>query len=359
MSVPGVVPLSTNEQTVLYQLVRCPTLSDQEICSRIDMKQSTFSTIKKKLREEGYFYTSYLPMFQHLGCELLVVWYLTLNRKTRTEDRLALTRGPLLAANDLYTILSESNQAIVMSVSRNIAEHVRVSDELVQLYEANDFLESLHYVLFPFDVSGLCSFFDFAPLLNRIFDIPDDPGVNAIDITSEPVRCRVRTPEMNDLEKEIFLGLVRYPEMSDSALSERIGCSRPVLSRVKGRFLEERLLERRRIVSLEKMGFQILTMTHSRFNPLKPMMRRQVCMQETRRVLTPIFHVARDPESVMLCAFWNFEDFKHLHNEYVSFCEEQDSLVEEPYTLAMSIPRLFEVKWLVFEPLARQVLEGL
>ena len=51
--------------------------------------------VLKKLRDDGYFYTTYTPVFQHLGCELLVVWYLTLNRKTKTEERLALNFNAL------------------------------------------------------------------------------------------------------------------------------------------------------------------------------------------------------------------------------------------------------------------------
>jgi len=356
MKSQGVGQLSSNEQRVLYSLVRHPDLSDQELCRGIGMKQSTFSTIKKKLRVEGYYHSAYMPVFHHLGYELLVVWYLTLNRRTRTEDRLDITRGALLGASDLFTIVSESNQAVVLSVSRNIAAHVQVSDAIVQLYEANDFLEEIDFVLFPFDVSAMCSFFDFAPLLHRALDVGEDPDVNTIDIHSDRMRCRVRYPEMNDLEKRIYLGLVRHPEMSDSALSASIGCSRPVLTRVKNRFLEERLLERRRIVSLERLGFKILVMTHSRFNPLKPLAERQVCIEATRAIKTPIFHIARDPESVMLTAMRDFEEFKRIHNKYVTFCENQGTLRRDPVTLVLSIPRIFEVKWLVFEPLVRQAL---
>ncbi len=352
--------LSVNEQTVLYNLVRHPLLSDQELCNRIDMKQSTFSTIKKKLRTEGYFYSSHSPVFNRLGSELLVVWYVTLNRKTRTEDRLAISRGRLLAASDIFTIVSESNQAVFLSVSKNIGEHVKVTDDLVQLYEENDFLEEIHQVMFPFDASSIFSCFDFAPLLNRIFQIePEDAITEDIDVSSEKNKTKVHYPELNDLEKRVFLGLVKYPELSDSSLSERIGCSRPVFTRVKNRFLEERLIERRRIVSLEKLGFKMLALTHSKFNPLIPLSGRQKCVQHTRAVQTPIFNIARDPESVMLTAFRDFEEFKYLHNEYVSYCQEHNTLRNDPFVLLQSIPRIYEVKWLVYEPLVRKILDNI
>ena len=351
--------LSRNEQKVLYHLVRYPNLSDRELYENIGMKQSTYSTIKKKLRREGYFYTSYTPILQNLGYELLAVWFVTLNRRTKIDDRLEITKGPLQDAVELFTIISESNQAVVLSMSKNIASHLKVYDRLVQLYEENDFLEDIHCVLFPFDVSSIFSFFNFAPLLNRIFNL-ESPGdsIGEFDINSYRNRkSRVNQTELNDLEKKVFLGLVRHPEMCDSVLSENIGCSRQVLTRIRSRFLQEKLLKKIRIVSLEKLGFKILAMTHSRFNPLKPLYDRQSTVRYVATQRTPVFNIARDPESVMLTAFRDFEEFKHLHNEFVSFCAAHDSLRGEPTTFLMSIPRLFEVKWLVYEPLVRKMLD--
>jgi DNA-binding MarR family transcriptional regulator len=351
--------LSKNEQKVLYYLVRYPKLSDREIYNKIEMKQSTYSTIKKKLRKEGYFYSAYIPVFQHLGCELVVVWYVTLNRKTKTEDRLSITRETLLNASEIFTLVSESNQAILLSVSKNIADHVKVSDRIVQLYEENDFLEDIHYVLFPYDVSSIFSFFNFAPLLNRIFNL-EPAGFRFGDLSfHEKVKCRVKKTQMSELEKRVYLGLVRYPEASDSVLSEKIGCSRQVLTRMKTRFMEEQLITKRRIVSLERLGFNILAMTHSKFNPLEPLPIRLKCVRNISTFRTPIFNIARDPESIMITAFRDFEEFKMLHNEFVTFCAKNDSLRGEPKTILLSIPRIFEVKWLVFEPLVKRILDDL
>ena len=351
--------LSRKEQTVLYHLVKYPDKIDRDIVSDLGMKQSTYSTIKTRLRRGGYYHTAYLPVFHHLGCELMVFWYVTLNRKTRTEDRLAVTREHLLNAVEIFTIVSESNQALLMSVSKNIADHVRVSDNLVQLYEENDFLEEIHYVLFPFEVSSIFSFFDFAPLLNRIFDI-EPMGIGSGDIGfSEKVHCEVRHPELSDLERRVFRGLVKYPELSDPVLGERIGCSRQAITRIRTRLLEEQLLERRRIVSLERLGFNILAMTHCRFNPLEPLAVRLKCVRNISIHRTPIINIARNPENVMITAFRDFQEFKALHNEFVTFCAKNDILRGEPTTILLSIPRIFEVKWLVLEPLVRRVLGDL
>ncbi len=350
-------PLSKNEQSVLYYLVRYPDLSDKEVQARIDMKQSTYSTIKKKLWNEGYYYTSYTPMLNNLGSELMVVWYVTMNRKTNPEERLAITRNKLVAAADIFTIVSESHQAVMLSISKNMAEHTRISDRLVHLYEVHDFLEDISYVYFPFEVSALISFFDFAPLLNRIFKIEPMENFNE-EMRGSPKsqKAGVRHVELNELERNVYSGLVRFPELSDSALAEKIGCSRQVFTRLKNRFLMEGQLRKQRMISLEKLGFRVLSMTHSQYNPRKPMRSRQICSERVDTLLTPFFNVSRDPESVTLAAFRSYEEYKSYHSDYVGFCTEAETLKGEPLTVVLSIPRIFEVKWLVFDALVRKAL---
>jgi len=351
--------LSKNEQLVLFNLVKYPNYSDRDIYNRIQMKQSTYSTIKKKLAEEGYYYTSYSPYLCKLGCEILAVWYFSLNRKTSTIDRLSVSRKTWLEASEVFTLISESNQAVALSTSKNITDHVNVSDRLVQLYEKNNFLDEINYVLFPFDASTLINYFDYAPLLNRIFEI-ESPGetLSEKNYDSMVFKCKVEDIDMSELEKKVYLGLMKYGGLSDSALSEKVGCSRQVIRRTKKKFLEGDLLIKKRIVGLEKLGFDILAMTHTKFNPNKTLDERKECIINVTNLRTPIFHIARDPESVMLTPFRNFEEFKHLHNEFVSFCAEHDTLKEEPVTFLLSLPRIHEIKWLVYEPLVRSILSG-
>jgi hypothetical protein len=107
---------------------------------------------------------------------------------------------------------------------------------------------------------------------------------------------------------------------------------------------------------MEKLGFRVLAMTHSRYNPLKPLKNRAPCTEKITTLLTPFLHVARDPESVTLSAFRSYEEFKSIHNEYVSFCTERRTLVGEPVSIVLSIPRIFEIKWLVFDALVKKAL---
>lgn len=344
---------------MLYGLTEFPKSSDQDICKTINIKPSTFSTTKKKLLFEGFYRTSYDPILQHLGYELVAIWYGRLNRRTKTKDRLAITKKDFLDSDDLIVVLSESNQLFIVSISKNISDHMELFDRIVQVYESNDFLEGeMQSVIFPFEQSAIFTFFDFSALLDRFFRY-QFPRYDIVDlnINSPKIRCRIEHKDLTSLQKKVYLGLIRYPDLPDSTLAEKIGCTRQAIRSFRNFFIQEKLIKKRRIVSLDKLGFEILAMTHSKFNPHRPLSERKVCIQTIEQLQTPIFNIARDRESVMLTPYLNFEKYQRTHEAVLTFCTKKQTLKEEPATILMSIPRIHEVKWLIYEPLVKKALD--
>jgi hypothetical protein len=60
------------EKAVLYGLVRYPRLNDRQLSEIIDVKPSTTTAIRRRLRSREIFYTKRIPMGNRLGYELLV-----------------------------------------------------------------------------------------------------------------------------------------------------------------------------------------------------------------------------------------------------------------------------------------------
>src|SRR5512136_700682 len=63
--------LTPNEKQVLYGLVRHPVLNDRELSELLDVKVSTVTAIRRRLRHAEYFTTRRVPMMHRLGWELL------------------------------------------------------------------------------------------------------------------------------------------------------------------------------------------------------------------------------------------------------------------------------------------------
>ena len=65
------INLKSNEQKVLYGLIAFPSQKDTDICTKLGMRKSTFSTIKTRLEEQKLFRRVMLPGFPRINAELL------------------------------------------------------------------------------------------------------------------------------------------------------------------------------------------------------------------------------------------------------------------------------------------------
>ena len=67
--------LTNKEKLMLYGLVRYPGLTDKKLSEKLNLKHSTVTSIRHRLRKNKYFRTLKIPMLQNMGCEMLVAIY--------------------------------------------------------------------------------------------------------------------------------------------------------------------------------------------------------------------------------------------------------------------------------------------
>mgnify|MGYP000299544213 CR=1 FL=1 len=120
-------------------------------------------------------------------------------------------------------------------------------------------------VVFPFDISKIYRFFDFAPLISNSFNIKTEEE-NSIDIAFR----HIKNVDFSDTEKNVFCMMASYPEMSDSDIGREIGVSRHTVSRLRRGFEEKKLIKKISLPNLQILGFEILTFYHIRFDPRNP-----------------------------------------------------------------------------------------
>jgi DNA-binding CsgD family transcriptional regulator len=337
--------LSYNEKQILFGLVKYPLKSDNEICNIFDLKKSTFSTIKKRLFLKGYFRTIRVPIFQHLGCELLIVSYGKLNQNTSLKERLNISKKLWLSTPEHFYIVSESNQAVILSISRNITDFEERFEDINQIYKEYEFFEGRGFttILFPFNLFRIFSFFDFAPFLNRYFNLDYQDDLYD-ELTATKVKCKVQSNDLTKLEKTVYYELIRQPDYSDYKIAEVAGCSRHTVSRMKNEFFNNKLMRTTRLVNLEKLGLGILAFTHSRFNPKTTLDERKNYIEKVAGIQTPIFNISRNLEGVMMTPYRNYAEYQDIHGEITRFSAREQLLQEDPTTMLLSIPRMAVLK---------------
>lgn len=351
--------LSYNEKLILYGLVKYPTYSDNEICNIFNIKKSTFSTIKKRLFLRNFFNSIRVPIFQHLGYELLVVSYGKLNQQTTLKERLNISKKLWVSTPEHFYIVSESNQAIILSISRNITDFEEKFEDITQIYKEYEFFEGRGFtsIIFPFKLFRIFSFFDYAPFINRYFNLNLKDDSNDSTTIAKKSMCEVKYRNMTKLEKRIFFELVKYPDYSDYKIAEVAKCSRHTVSRMKNEFYVEKLIRTTRIINLERLGLGILAFTHSRFNPKTTIDERKNYLQKVTDIQTPIFNISRRLEGVMLTPFRNYEEYQAIHGEVTRYSTREEMLQEDPITMLLSIPRMAVIKDHDNATLTKKVLE--
>lgn len=168
--------LTENEKMVLYGLVRYPHLKDREIADKMGLKHPTVTSIRRRLREYGYFRTVKLPMLQNLGCEILAVSYTNFNPVIPLKKRVEITEEKIEVSEELFFSLGEFEKGFSLSLSKDYTSIVRINDIRTETFGKLGLLEKEYptEVIFPFDVSKIYRFFFMSPLIKKHFGIKRD-----------------------------------------------------------------------------------------------------------------------------------------------------------------------------------------
>jgi hypothetical protein len=261
------------------------------------------------------------------------------------KERLNISKKLWLSTPEHFYIVSESNQAIILSISKNITDFEERFEDITQIYKEYEFFEGRGFttILFPFNLFRIFSFFDYAPFLNRHFKLQFNDDFDG-DLVSKKVMCEVKDRQLTKLEKVVYYQLIRHPDYSDYKIAEVAGCSRHTVSRMKMEFYTEKLMRTTRIVNLDKLGLGILAFTHSRFNPKTTLDERKKYLQKVVDLQTPIFNISRRLEGVMITPFRNYAEYQDIHGEVTRFSAREELLQEDPTTMLLSIPRMAVLK---------------
>jgi hypothetical protein len=350
--------MSINEKKVLYGLIKYPNLTDLDIQKLISVKGSTYSVIKKKLKESDYYSNIRLPILQHLGCKYLIISLIKLNRKINLEERSKLSKMYLGKYPENFFIISEANYALMISIAEDMIDFEKNFQDFIQVYGHHNLLaeEEIDIISFPFDLTMAFSYFDFAALLNRTFKLNFEEYSITIDSKFEKTNFKVKNAEFSDLEKRIYYGLIKYPELPDNLIADEIKCSRQSVTKAKEKFFEEDLIEKKRIVDLGKLGFEILAISHTKTNPRQSLEERFICVEALYRKQTPIFHVSKNFDRISITPFKNFSEFQEIYEWSTNFCTINDCIIKEPNRILLSISQMKILKNHVYAPLVKKIL---
>lgn len=346
--------LSKNEKVALYGLVRYPQLKDIEIAERIGLKISTFNAIKNRLRRRGYYSTVIIPYLQELGCELLSVSYGWTNPSIPLETKLKKIGDDILCSGvECFYQVAESNQAFSLLMGLNYTDLKINVETLERRLSKLKFLgnQAIRIIFFPFKTSKIFRFFDFAPLIAKTFELNFDEKRISTDFEEKGKR------RLSQIEKRVYYGLIKYPDLSDSKIAEKMSLERHTVANIRKRFEKEKLIKKIRVPDLKKLGFQMLVFSYSRFNPLTPLDKRKKGIELLLKGYPNIMMLTSHSEAVNLFVVRDFEEYKKSKDEVISYYSSKNFFAEYPTLLTFSTSNMRILKNFEFGPIVRKVLK--
>ena len=346
--------LSQNEARVLHSLVKWPDASDQEIHSQILMKKSTFSSIKTRLKEQGFYKRYYIPNFPLIGFELTNIMFGELNRFTTIEERLRIAEDTLKGYKEDFLVISENNKAFNISVSQNFTEYAKNSESFFKLYSENKFLskDGMYVKTYPFELSRVFSFLDYESLLAKLFGFQSEPYDDRMVIPTG----KVKKIKLTKAERKVLVGLVQHPDETDTLIAEQVGVSRNTVANAKRKFLKKGICFPRVVPNLEKRGSKLLAFNYRKFNPKISSQDRIDAIEMVRDKLNPHFYISKNLDGFIISAHKDYESYKEAYKELDRFYNRQEYILDEPISYTFELPEMTIIKPIDFLPMIMKQL---
>jgi DNA-binding MarR family transcriptional regulator len=345
--------LTLKEKQMLYGLVKYPQFTDKKISEKLNLKHSTVTSIRRRLKEKEYFRKLIIPKLQNMGCQMLVTIYTNFSPLIPLEERVEITGKTIEVFEEIFFSVGEQDKGFSLSLSKDYATIGRINDIRTQTFGGRGLLEEEYptMVVFPFEISKIYRFFDFVSLLRKTFKIKSEDKDEIIKL---PFSDKISV-NFSDTEKNVFCMMVSYPEMSNNDIGREIGVSRHTVSRLRRNFEEKNLIRHICFPNLQKLGFEILVFSHIRFDPRNP---PNIVNDEATILMSDstIFFASRIFEAVMISIYRDYDDYKSDMMKITHVLKENHWIAQEPIIKSYGLNTMVFIKDFKFAPIASKIV---
>jgi hypothetical protein len=250
--------LTSKERLVLYGLARYPGLSDIDLASKIGVDRSTIFKSKRKFREWQLIKLLNVPSGAAVGAELLTSVFVKYKPTAPFEARKG-TKAFESWMNYPHCIshISTDTDSVSIFYSKSFTDFRAGFDAFVDEYYKNNFIESIHYFHYPFQISSYVP--EAALAVDSIFELARSDQSEEIP-SSKP--ASEEDSKLTEKDKLTLYAFVKYPMLSDLELSRRTGISRPTISGKRTKFFQSGLLTREAYVDWQKICCELMSYYH-------------------------------------------------------------------------------------------------
>lgn len=327
--------LSEKEKLVLYNLIKFPSLNDRELSERIDMKISTLTSIKNRLRKGNYFRTIRIPSIELIGYEILWIRTGTYNpvKDTAEITKYEKKMNKLLGMDTFYFIVDGHN-FFSMNISKNYTEAKVQINKLEKDFQTKGYLKGSNYIFMPTSLTFNFIDFDHSLLIKNSFGIENEDEDLILDMRSTATKHQ----DLKKSEIKILKNLIAEPDMPDTTIAAKINTTRQAVSRLRKRFEKEGNIKTVRIPNLKKLGFGIMVISYVKHNPKVLDNDSGKMADGMLKSLPMIYLVSSKLESVGIHVYKDFYEYQVKNDMIVAEILKNEYVTTLPEKTLISIP---------------------
>lgn len=295
------IALTDKEKLVLWGLCRYPLLNDEELSGRLNLKRSTLTAIKNRIKEKKWFGLIYLPNFHKLGCQFTSIFEGNLSKSAKVKT---LNLNLIKETPEVFLNNYQDDKFFGVFVSDKFVSFKKFIDAFSEdnkdVFRMGTTENSFFYGLDNIELMG------FSGMINNLFNL--GMKEKSIIYTFEG-----NGQELNTNEKRVLLAMVKNSEMSSSEISKKVWISKPTVIKIRKKLIEEGYLYPIVFPDFKKLGFPYIAKISLEFNSKIP--------KEIKQNNTDARTILRITEKKKLTKYILITD-EEEYNEEIEFLRE-------------------------------------
>jgi len=298
--------LTEKERKVFYALTKNQNRSDQRIADSINIKRSTVTSIKNKLKKENYYTTHNIISPTLLNCTMLVITRCRLKQDSVKKETFSSLKKP----SHVFFSAATDKELIFMTLGDDYQKTTLSANQYANQLQDLEIIDSIENSYFPITQDSLLRFMQFSSIVNNAL---------SLHFTDKPFEFNFSKRKLTNKDKKIIIAMAEMPYATDVEISNKTDISRPKINSLKSNLTAKNQMYSLCVPNLKKTGIHLIALNIFNF--------KSQVSEEAKSIIKATHNIALAAsnlkEIISLSYYPDFEKYQ-LEHERINHDLEKD-----------------------------------